>query len=169
MKIFIIGSSNTGKTTLANNLSIKYCLLHLKASKVIRDSFYYKEKDFESSDAFIKAITIYSLDELQKSPDLIIDNIKEVLAQNKKRNCIIEGIRNPRDFFSLFDINEDKIILLKNKKSLKKTTFEKGIDIIENYLLWLEETSLRQNCLQVIKFNTYNEIERILNEKSLFN
>jgi dephospho-CoA kinase len=49
MKVFIIGATKSGKTTLAEKLSKKYNFKHIKASALIRDIF----PKNESSPSFI--------------------------------------------------------------------------------------------------------------------
>lgn len=169
MKIFIIGISQTGKSTLSKYLSDKYYLEHIQTSKSIRNTFQYKEEDFNSKQSFIEAITDYSIKINQKEPyfnsNYIINNY------DLKKDVIIEGIRNPNNFFSLFDIIKDKVIILKYlNNQIKPTSFEKGIDVIENYLNWnLELNIINKNRIQILEYNNYNEIKGLLDEKSLFN
>lgn len=169
MKIFIIGISKTGKSTLSTYLSNKYNLEHIQSSLSIRNSFEYKESDFNNKQEFIEAITQYSIELNQKVPNFISTYIKNNYDLTK--NVIIEGIRNPNNFFDLFNINEDKVIFLDYlNNEVKQTKFEDGIDVIKNYLNWnLELNIIPQNRIQYLIYNNYNEIQGLLNEKSLFN
>lgn len=169
MKIFIIGISKTGKSTLSKYLSEKYNIEHIQASKSIRNTFKYKEEDYNSQQEFIEAITEYSIKLNQKEPYFISNYI--INNYNLKKDVLIEGIRNPNNFFSLFDITKDKVIILDylNNK-IEKTNFEQGIDIIKEYLKWnVELDIISKNRIQILEYNNYNEIERLLDEKSLFN
>lgn len=169
MKIFIIGISKTGKSTLSTYLSNKYNLEHIKSSLSIRNSFEYKESDFNNKQDFINAITEYSIELNQKVPNFISTYIKNNYDLTK--NVIIEGIRNPNNFFDLFNINEDKVIFLDYlNNEVKQTKFENGIDVIKHYLNWnLELNIIPQNRIQYLIYSNYNEIQGLLNEKSLFN
>lgn len=169
MKIFIIGISKTGKSTLSTYLSNKYNLEHIQSSLSIRNSFKYKESDFNNKQEFINAITEYSIELNKKVPNFISTYIKKNYDLTK--NVIIEGIRNPNNFFDLFDINKDKVIFLDYlNNEVKQTKFEDGIDVIKHYLNWnLELNIIPQNRIQYLIYNNYNEIQGLLNEKSLFN
>lgn len=169
MKIFIIGISKTGKSTLSIYLSNKYNLEHIQSSLSIRNSFEYKESDFNNKQDFINAITQYSIELNQKVPNFISTYIKNNYDLTK--NIIIEGIRNPNNFFDLFNINEDKVIFLDYlNNEVKQTKFENGINIIKDYLNWnLELNIIQKNRIQYLIYSDYNEIQGLLDEKSLFN
>lgn len=167
MKIFIIGISQTGKSTTAKYIANKYNMEYIQASIMIRNSFK-KENEFNSRQEFIEAITKYSIELNQNSPMIVSKYIKENYDLN---NVIIEGIRNPNNFFDLYEIKKDKIIVLDYLNNpIKETTFEKGINIIVDYLKWnIEHNIISSDDLQILRYENYNEIQGILNEKSLFN
>ena len=169
MKVFIIGATKSGKTTLAEKLSKKYNFKHIKASALIRDIFTKNESDFKSKQEFTEAITKFSLDVNRKDPYIISRYLRT--SNNLDQNCIIEGIRNPNDFFELFDIANDKVILLKHENNdLKETEFEKGIEVIKDYLLWnLRVEIIHPKRFHEIRFEDYKEIDRKLDVKSIFN
>ena len=169
MKVFIIGATKSGKTTLAEKLSKKYNFKHIKASALIRDIFPKNESDFKSKQEFTEAITKFSIDVNRKDPYIISRYLRT--SNNLDQNCIIEGIRNPNDFFELFDIVNDKVILLKHENNdLKETEFEKGIEIIKDYLLWnLRVEIIHPKRFHEIRFEDYKEIDRKLDVKSIFN
>lgn len=106
MKIFIIGYSRSGKTTLAElmakELGVKYC----SASGWLHQMFDVMAlcaKD-ETKQEYIERLTALSLDTLQTDPDVCIRYVR------KSQATIIEGIRNPRDFLELFDPITDVVI-----------------------------------------------------------
>lgn len=169
MKIFIIGISKTGKSTISKYLSEKYNVEHIQASASIRNTFQYKEENYNTQQEFIEAITKYSIKLNQKEPYFISNYI--INNYNLKKDVIIEGIRNPNNFFSLFDITKDKVIILDYlNNEINKTTFEKGIDVIKEYLKWnIEHNIIDSNRVQFLEYHNYDEIKEMLNEKSLFN
>ncbi len=169
MKVFIIGATKSGKTTLAEKLSKKYDFKHIKASALIRDIFTKNESDFKSKQEFTEAITKFSIDVNRKDPYIISRYLRT--SNNLDQNCIIEGIRNPNDFFELFDIANDKVILLKHENNdLKETEFEKGIEVIKDYLLWnLRVEIIHPKRFHEIRFEDYKEIDRKIDVKSIFN
>ena len=160
MKVFIIGATKSGKTTLAEKLSKKYNFKHIKASALIRDIFPKNESDFKSKQEFTEAITKFSLDINRKDPYIVSRYLRT--SNNLDQNCIIEGIRNPNDFFELFDIANDKVILLKHENNdLKETEFEKGIEVIKDYLLWnLRVEIIHPKRFHEIRFEDYKEEEK---------
>ena len=72
------------------------------------DIFSKNESDFKSKQEFTEAITKFSLDINRKDPYIVSRYLRT--SNNLDQNCIIEGIRNPNDFFELFDIANDKVI-----------------------------------------------------------
>ncbi len=167
MKIFVIGMSQSGKSTLTKYLCEKFDFSHIQSSIMVRNTFPFKESDYDNKQDFIEAITKFSIELNRKNPNAVSDYIKNNYNLN---NVIIEGIRNPNNFFQLFDIKTDKVIYLNylNNK-IEKTNFENGIDVILNYLNWnLEMEILKEGSFQKIEFNSYEEIKGKINEKSLF-
>jgi hypothetical protein len=65
----------------------------------------------------------------------------------------------------------DKVILLKHENNdLKETEFEKGIEIIKDYLLWnLRVEIIHPKRFHEIRFEDYKEIDRKLDVKSILN
>lgn len=157
MNVFIIGTSRTGKSTLSE-IFFDSGYNVIKASEYFRKSFKYTEDYFKDSNEFIHAITEFSKKELQKNPYVNIDYIKNNFSFLDKN--VIEGIRNPIDFSSLFNASEDIVIILKKVGgNISSTDFEEGIDIIENYMKWGINNLIIKPCqLEVIEFSSYDEI-----------
>lgn len=166
MKIFVIGVSQTGKSTLSKYLCEKYQMKHIQSSVMVRETFSKKESDFKNKQDFIDAITEYSILLNRRNPNAVSDYIQEHYFLE---NVIIEGIRNPNNFHKLFDIKKDKVILLDyTKNSIIKTDFESGIDVIDNYLNWnLKMKIITENNYQKLVYDDYSQIIGLLDEKSL--
>lgn len=168
MNIFILGVSQTGKSTTSKYLSEKYNLTHIQASIMVRNTFKFKESDFKTKQEFIEAITKYSIELNRVSPNPVSDYIIDNYILD---NVIIEGIRNPNNFHKLFNIKEDIVIYLDYLNNpVSKTSFEKGLDNIIGYLEWnCEMGILPKERFQKIVFNEYKEIQGLINEKPLLN
>lgn len=158
MKIFVLGSSQTGKSTITRYLCEKFNMTHIQSSTMIRNTFPFKEEDYNNKQEFINAITKYSIELNIKKPNIVSDYIKKNYDLN---NVIIEGIRNPNNFHQLFDITKDKVIYLDYlNNTIEKTNFEKGLEVIINYLEWnLSLNILDKDKVSFIKYKTYEELE----------
>lgn len=125
MNIFIIGSSGTGKSPVAAKLA-NLGYKHIKASQYFREAFG-KDQNSMDRNQFIREITEFSKAILEKDP---LINVRYIKGNLDKLN-VIEGVRNPIDFFNLYEPNSDKVIYLNYlNNELIKTDFESGIDII---------------------------------------
>lgn len=167
MNVFLIGTSNTGKTPIALKF-IELGYQHIKASEYFRNSFV---SEISDRNEFTKAISEFSMTELKKNYLVNVDYIQPKL----NIPSVIEGVRNPIDFCGLFKPG-DKVIYLENlHNSIEKTVFEKGLDVIESYLKWMIEIGLvEENDFIKISFSSFfgkgsleEQIEEVLNVCSL--
>ena len=148
MKLFIIGQSRSGKTTLAKHIAHTCHLRHISASNWVKQVWHLSEQDFPSREAYIQAITDYSLEYLRKSPHACVDYIRQQLQQplTSPQFCtIIDGIRNPYDFVNLFDQQRDRCLhLVYLSNPIATNNFEQGLTVIQAYLDWLLTNHLIQ-------------------------
>ena len=143
MKLFIIGQSQSGKTTLANQMAQIYGLQHISASDWVKQVWQLSIEDFASREAYITAITEYSLEYLRKYPRACIDYIQHQLVDD--RNTVIDGIRNPYDFVTLFNWQFDRCLYLNYQcNPIPTNPFEQGLSVIQTYLKWLLDNRLIQ-------------------------
>jgi len=143
MKLFILGPSQSGKTTLAKQLAEIYGFEHLSASRWVKQSWQKSPEDFPDRAAYIQAITAYSLASLHQSPYACIDYIRERLPCSG--GIIVDGIRNPHDFIHLFDWQSDRCLhLIYQRHPISSNSFEQGLAVIEAYLDWLLKNHLIQ-------------------------
>ncbi len=155
--LFIIGASGSGKTTLTN---LFYYRDKISASGWIESKFPEEYKN-RLNDKSRKDITKKSLDSLKEDPNICINYIRN---HNLNYNdFIIDGIRNPRDFISLFDCNKDTVIFLRRLATPAANSFETGIYVIENYINWLISNNLlsEKSFIKCITLNNKCDIECI--------
>lgn len=131
MNIFILGQSGTGKSPIANKVSIAKNLELIKASEYFRESF---KSTSDDRNEFIKLITQFSAEKLSEDPYV---NVKYIQNKMNSKPFVIEGVRNPIDFTSLFTFGKDKVIFLNYLDNpLEKSNIEEGLDVILSLLNW---------------------------------
>ncbi|GEM_PF-6190117 len=151
MKLILIGQSQSGKTTLAKQIAQSYGFQHISASNWVKQRWSFSLEDFTSREAYIKAITEYSLECLREDPNACVDYIREQCGGTDK--TVIDGIRNPYDFVNLFDWRCDRCIhLIYERNPISTNGFEQGLGVIQAYLTWLLDNSLIQKH-QMITLN----------------
>ncbi len=144
--IYIVGYTGSGKSTLANEIS------DLDGTHVIYFPHsvgqYFKSLVAPATPDYTQAVTNKSLEILAKDPDFVIKYYKS------KGNChgggvIVDGLRNPRDFIHLFDHNSDLVVFLDREGLEAKTEFETGVDVIKEYVGWLNSNFVTENVFSV--------------------
>jgi hypothetical protein len=139
VKVFVLGRSRTGKTPFAKRVAEATGAAHLMASEWVRSRF--PDTGHATRDAYVQAITAFSLEELRRDPSICVDYIRA--HHDLTRPCVIEGVRNPYDFVHLFDPRADQVVLLDHRKNdLTETVFERGLDVIRRTLDHLAATGL---------------------------
>lgn len=136
-KVFIIGNSKSGKTTLADMLSGGADFV--SASEWVRNIAPCQTEN-QSKEEYIEFLGKFSVEQLQKDIDIAIKFMQNKLSNNLKlpksngnHFQIIEGIRNPRDFAHLYTKNDLVIFLYKQDNNFI-SEFEKSISIIQDHL-----------------------------------
>lgn len=143
MKIFFIGKSGSGKTTLIKNINQSISDSEIISSSAwVRNSF--RDKNInESLDIFNKKITEFALNSLKENHSASLTEINKLINNCTKSILLIDSIRNPYDFISLFNPKEDKVIVIDClENNTLKTDFESGIDVIVSYMRWLSTNKL---------------------------
>lgn len=151
MKILIIGKTKSGKTTFGQNLANKLNYEFHSMSEMFRNL----EKDN-------KLLTNNSLSLLQEDWNCNINYIQNKF--NKKienfNNIILEGFRNPYEFFKFLDQNTQVIILNKINLDYKDNFEKEGLEAILSSLKFL------QNQLgfkyKKIFYHNYEELNKLI-------
>lgn len=123
MKIFIIGSSGIGKTTISKNLEKEYGFKYIKASGWLAEY----DTVQENRASYLAEI---AKQKLKEDPYSAISYIRKELEENS----IIDGIRNPFDLANLIDNNSIVIYLTKTNSEYKSEFEKEGLIAIKSYL-----------------------------------
>lgn len=144
MKIFIIGSSGIGKTTISKELEKEYGFKHIKASGWLAEYDIVKE----NRASYLSEI---SRQKLKEDPYCVIRYIENELPRHN--HCIIDGIRNPFDLSKLID-DDSIIIYLTKTNSEFKSEFEKdGLLAIQEYLGFVSKYLFDIHCINYDEFD----------------
>lgn len=140
MKIFIIGTTNSGKSTLAKYISNILNAPIISAGAWMKKNYYQAVE--ETKENYTKMLTRTSMGFLQKNPNFFLEKIQDEVQKNIYSSVIIiEGIRNPRDFIHLFNPNEDVVILVNSviNEIKEYPEFEiKGLEIIDELIKYFK-------------------------------
>lgn len=142
LKIFIIGYTKVGKSTLSNILQKKlendFKCKYISASEYFKQYFPNPPSDPKEHKKYVNEITEFSLKKLQKDPFCNAKYLKKKIKKIKDTDIIIlDGIRNPNDFNKLFNIKRDIVIFLKHKDISASTYFEEfGVKAIKKKIIF---------------------------------
>lgn len=118
---------------------------------------------------YARKVSAYSLEKLKRNPNACVD----VLCNNTlvtSGHCIIDGVRNPRDFSILFDPRKDMVIRFEVETNTGTySDFEKyGLQAIDSILEWYEKCSLIESW-QVMRFRIADRHNGLTLPKSVGN
>lgn len=170
--IFIVGSSKSGKTPLANLISKALGMPVVSASDWARKSFkpLFSVSSIEDKQRYIKEITNYSIDQLIINPNICIDFIRSNYPDlESKKGFIIEGFRNPKDFLTFFNPKLDLVIGLDYPNNIiNGENFEiEGLKLIISSVQWfidLQIMNIKQFNYFTIDELSYEFIESLSHE-----
>jgi len=149
--IFIIGPSQSGKTTLAKELASDLGFIQYSASNAIKE-LRNLHKLFKNKIENREEITKISLETLQSDDKAISRKIHETIADG---GFVIDGIRNPTDFVCNFNSSKDFVVLLDGRS---EDYFEmSGIQTIEKYLGFLITNEIFKG--EIYGKNNINELK----------
>ena len=144
MKIFIVGLSKSGRTTVAQALAAHFQGQYIDAMTWVQSSFRPKKEQehiHHYEDEYDRFLSVRR----QANPDLIIDHINNQIVQHPDKDIyVIDGISSPREFANLFDYRKDMVVFL-NRTSTEveyKDHENIGISVIRDYCFWLSSASL---------------------------
>lgn len=156
MKIFVVGCSQSGKTPFSEYISIALRCPRVGASEFFRKTFRYSGQ--LSRQEFTDAITDFSLEVLRRDPDVNVRHLRDRLPNTL---CVVEGVRNPRDFVCLFDYRADRVVYLSCAETdVEETTFGHGVDVIRELTdYWVRCGLLDVRRVSEVKIQSFLEIE----------
>ena len=133
MKIFVLGTSYSGKTPLAERLGARHGLPVHSAGEWAREGF---GRHCETMREYVAEVTAWSLAELHADFHRGLKHLQD--GERLAGGCVIEGERNPHDFVHLFDPRTDWAVTLVNLHNpIPPTPYEQGLEVIWRYLEWL--------------------------------
>ena len=148
MKVFILGLSQCGKTTVAKALAESQDTFCISASAWLKGNFRLSNAGEDPED-FEKERNDFLSGALKRDADLITDSIEVTMSLHsdfnpKIKKFIIDGISSPRDFMKLFDYNKDVAIFLNRVDNPSEISDHEGIgqNVIRDYCLWLSTMGL---------------------------
>jgi hypothetical protein len=149
VRIFVLGRSHVGKTPFARRTSEALGIRHVGASAWVRERF--------PAGADAAQMTAFAIAELRRDPAVSVASLRGRLAADE--HAVIEGMRNPYDFTCTFDPRTDHAVFLELADGQPPTAFERGLDVIAQYLAWLEEAGLLdEGRVHRYRFATYGEV-----------
>lgn len=166
MNTFIIGPSRSAKTPITLLIAKSTGWQPIHASDWVRSIFLPSRRvvTIEDKQVVLEEITAFSQRLLQENPNRCIDYIRSNNPHLDKYSHVLEGIRNPRDFLSLFDTRRDRVVVLKIPSSpLRPLSFEtEGLAIIEQSIDWLVKCGIMsETSVMKITLNDFLEVEAI--------
>lgn len=143
MKIFLIGLSKSGRTTIANSLAEIEGNYYISAMDWLRSTFRSRQ-DKEDHLDYERSFAEYLSERIKVNPYLIADNIEQIIKSCPSKNYIIDGLSNPQNFTKLFDYNQDMIIVLNRLDNDVDSTDQDNIalNVIRDYCYWLSSMNL---------------------------
>lgn len=139
MKVFVIGQSGSGKTPFAEMIAPRLGVPFYSASEWLKPIT--QGKAFLTKQEHIDGLTAISIKELQKNPNACLDYLRA--NHDLTQPCVIEGVRNPRDFIHLVDLNKDLLVFLNRKPNpYRPSTFDRGVVVISDYVHWVVANGL---------------------------
>lgn len=142
MKIFILGLSNSGRTTVAKHLADEDSL-YISAMDWVKSTFRPKELGEDNLD-FERSFNEYYSERIKVNPFLIAENIEEIIKSCPHNRFIVDGVLNPQNFMKLFDYNQDVLIVLNRIDNTIDSTDQDNIalNVIRDYCYWLSSMNL---------------------------
>lgn len=130
MRVFVIGKSGIGKTTLSQKVAAKLNMGHVQASWWLKGYF----KGDENGPNATQEMTECAISELKKDHLVAVKYLNTLHLDN----VIIDGVRNVIDFAHLFRPNQDMVVFVGRYVDLSfETEFDRGVMIIQNVVNWL--------------------------------
>lgn len=149
MKILIIGKTKSGKTTFGRRFA-----------EVLDLEFHSMSEMFRKAEENDSSLTGNSISLLKEDLDCNLKYIENKFgASISDLNIVMEGFRNPYEFFKCFDKDSFVIVLNHSKLDFKDKFEEEGLGSIFASLKFLEQVGVQYTKLN---FDSYEELDRLL-------
>ncbi len=143
MNIYIIGLPHSGRTTIAKAVANELGFVYISATDWVKNTFREQNSD-EHEQSFKAAYLKYFFDRLRNNPNMCVQNILDTMACYPKSNFIIDGICSPKDFSTLFDYNNDLVVILNriDNEQYHEDHDSIFLSTIKDYCFWLAAAEL---------------------------
>ncbi len=138
MKIFVIGTNNSGKTKFCQEIVNKNPeFIYYSYNQLLKNSFGHRFKN-EPADDFLKSFEKYSFNILFDNPKYLEYNYYN---ENLFNNVVIDDIFSPTDFIKLFDYKNDIVVFLNRTDISEETLYSEQetvfVNLCRDYCFWL--------------------------------
>lgn len=149
MNLFIIGPSQTGKSTLAQGIALDTGMKHITASSWVRSKFKPEESPTRED------LTQKSTDLLREQSTMATDTLR-ALHDLDSGGYIIEGIRNPFDFARLYRPERDVVLFLSREDALPTgDRFDPGVPVIVQMRAWCGSLGIAQRSYAFLSLQSF--------------
>jgi hypothetical protein len=141
--LFIIGLSQTGKTTMAREAAKTLGFCVVSASEWVKERYVPTDAEKADRELYIERISAFSQTQLSIDPDACVSFIRRKYAL-EQGGYVVEGLRNPRDFMMLFRPSVDFVFVLRfDDNCVRPSNFEReGLRSIVDCLGWMRDNGL---------------------------
>lgn len=145
MKIFIVGLSHSGRTTVSQALAEKSDYQYIDAMSWVRSNFRELKSD-EHPHQYEDEYQQYLTKRMQVNPWFVSDYVFEMMKVMGDEDTVyvIDGISSPRDLTVLFDYRKDVIIFLNridNDHEVKDHDTI-AVSVMRDYCFWMSSAGL---------------------------
>lgn len=144
MKIFVVGTPGSGRTTVAKAICQTAGYQYIDASSWLKATFRDKLEE-EHIQQYQDEYHHYLSNRIKLNPYLNIDNILDTIQSLPKSDHIVmDGIFSPKDFVHLFNVNEDVIVFLNRTDNPEefKDSESIAVSVIRDYCYWMSSAGL---------------------------
>ena len=136
--LWVLGTTHSGKSTVARKVAAETGARHLEGSKWVRQ--------MHSPDCGVAELTATAMSILHKDEryfsKLIHDDLKMATRMPGER-VVFAGSRNPFDFVDNFDVSRDAIVMVGTESCPPQSVFEQfGLEAIRAHVRFMLATGL---------------------------
>ncbi len=136
--LWVLGTTHSGKSTVARKIAAETGAIHLEGSKWVRQ--------MHAPDCGVAELTATAMSILHKDERYFSRLIREDLERGTREpgsRVVFAGSRNPFDFVDNFDVQNDAAILVGVESCPPQSVFEEfGLEAIRAHLRFVQATGL---------------------------
>ena len=145
MKIFIVGLSKSGRTTVSKAVAESHGWEYIDAMSWVRSTFR-PIKEGEHYHQYEDDYQQYLTKRMMVNPWFVSDYICEMMKLNGRDDAtyVIDGVASPKDFTTLFDFRQDIVVFLNrtdNDHEYREPD-KIGISVMRDYCTWMGAAGL---------------------------